>query len=412
LKSHILDPGTGRPTVAAVLEDVRQMLERNDVVGLIYVDLGGGARLEAQHGWQAYDEAVTVAGGALDAARGEGLLLPGDIVAPLAARSDKCVVFVARPAGEVTSEYLSTLGAALRDALGQALSRAGSRVATPQIGVARIHRDPMLRFERAVHRSLDEAMFMSLRSRGLEDERQGRWLDGVIEAESVVTLFQPIVDLRTLAVQAHEVTTHGPEGGLIEEPEALFALAERTGRALIFERLCRRQALLACARSSLGSRQIFLKVSATAVNDPSFAPHGFARELDGTGFTPGNLVIEVEERLAALDRAAFRAALRSLKEQGFRIAIDDMGAGYSSLNSIVEMEPDFLKFDMSLVRHLDRSPIKRGLLETVVGLSTKVQAPVIAEGIETAEELAVIRDLGVPLGQGFHLQAPEPARAS
>src|SRR4051812_30567088 len=95
LKSHIFDPGTGRPTLAAVLEDVRRRLDERDVIGLVYIDVGGGARLEARYGWQAYDERVEAVARALESAREVGLLSEADIVAPMGPHSDKFVVFVA-----------------------------------------------------------------------------------------------------------------------------------------------------------------------------------------------------------------------------------------------------------------------------------------------------------------------------
>ena len=90
-----------------------------------------------------------------------------------------------------------------------------------------------------------------------------------------------------------------------------------------------------------------------------------------------------------------------------------MGAGYASLQALVEVEPDYLKFDISLVRNIDRSPIKRSLLETLVDLSQKIGAKVIAEGIEAETELLALLDLGVVLGQGRFFTAPElvPAEA-
>jgi EAL domain-containing protein (putative c-di-GMP-specific phosphodiesterase class I) len=98
--------------------------------------------------------------------------------------------------------------------------------------------------------------------------------------------------------------------------------------------------------------------------------------------------------------------LRELTRQGFRVAIDDMGAGYSSLQSIVELEPDYLKFDIALVRNIDKSSIKRSLLETLVELSQKIGAQVIAEGIEAESELQTLRELGVSIGQGRFLAPP------
>ena len=83
-----------------------------------------------------------------------------------------------------------------------------------------------------------------------------------------------------------------------------------------------------------------------------------------------------------------------------------MGAGYSSLQALVDVEPDYLKFDISLVRQIDRNVIKRSLLETLVDLSAKIGARVIAEGIEIEPELNTLREMGVPLGQGRYLAPP------
>jgi EAL domain-containing protein (putative c-di-GMP-specific phosphodiesterase class I) len=407
LKSHLFDPATGLPTLAAVLEDARRLIERRASVALAYLDVGGGVRLEARHGWQDYDETVRITATALAGPR------PGipraDIVAVMGARSDKFVLFFGSAAdAPMDLNAAEARATALRDFAAEALAAEGRGETAPLLmGLALVHSDPMLRAERAVHRALDEAMFRSLRRRSVEEERQARWLDTLIHSESIVTVFQPVVALADLQVVGQEVFTHGPEGGLVRDAEALFVLAERTGRAIAFERLCRRQAFVCfSARASRG--KLFLKASPAALNDPDFIQDGLLRELNGTGLAAVDVVVEVQERLAALDRKAFRAALRALKVQGFAIAIDDMGAGYSSLQSIAEMEPDFLKFDMSLVRNLDRNPIKRSLLETVVRLSRSVDAPVVACGIETPGELATIRDMGVPLGQGHYLDPDSP----
>ena len=119
------------------------------------------------------------------------------------------------------------------------------------------------------------------------------------------------------------------------------------------------------------------------------------------------MVLEITERLAPEERQPYQQILRDLKRQGFGVAIDDMGAGYASLQALVEVEPDYLKFDISLVRNIDRNLIKRSLLETLVDLSQKIGAKVIAEGIEAETELAALLDLGVGLGQGRFFTAPE-----
>jgi EAL domain-containing protein (putative c-di-GMP-specific phosphodiesterase class I) len=130
--------------------------------------------------------------------------------------------------------------------------------------------------------------------------------------------------------------------------------------------------------------------------------------VDAEGLRHSQVVLEITERVAVEERQLYRDTLRALKDAGFGIAIDDMGAGYSSLQSIVELEPDYLKFDISLVRNIDRNLIKRSLLETLVDLSEKIGARVIAEGIEARSELDTLREMGVRLGQGPYLAPPAP----
>jgi len=174
------------------------------------------------------------------------------------------------------------------------------------------------------------------------------------------------------------------------------------------ERLCRRQAV-STARHHLGdAAKLFVNTSAAALRDPELAGPGFRSQLEAQGLAAGDFVLEVSERAAAEEPTPHAETLRQLKTRGFGIASDDMGAGYASLQSIVEVEPDYLKVDLSLVRDIHRNSIKQSLLETLVELSQKVGARVIAEAIEAASELAALRGMGVPFAQGRYLAPPSP----
>ncbi len=222
----------------------------------------------------------------------------------------------------------------------------------------------------------------------------------------MITLYQPILDLASRQVIGHEVFTRGAAGGPFEEAERLFALADRTGRLVDLERVSRSRAL-AMARRHLGpGEKLFLNTSYGALRDPEVAGAAFEELVESQGLRHEDVVLEITERVSQEERAPSLQVLHDLKRHGFGIAIDDMGAGYSSLKSIVEMEPDYLKFDVALVRHIDRNLIKRSLLETLVELSGKIGARVVAEGIEEEPEFATLRDMGVPLGQGRFLAPP------
>jgi EAL domain-containing protein (putative c-di-GMP-specific phosphodiesterase class I)/GGDEF domain-containing protein len=413
LKNQVYDANAELPTLAAAVDDIRRLIEDRSVVGFLYLDLGGSSRTETAHGWMAHDELLRGFAHALVGLRRDGTLGPRDLILALSVRSDKFLV-VAAGSGPVAMDEaaLEALAARLRARMAETVpGHLRMLPATPVAfldGHALLQRDPTVRAERALHAALDAAMLMSLRRRNRVEDERAQDLDEIMREGRVETLYQPILDLRDLTLVGHEVFSRGPAGSPFESAETLFALAERTGRLLDFERVCRAQAFSSARRHLRAGIKLFINTSAAALLDPELAGEAFAEHARTYGLEPTDVVLEIAERVAVEERAASSAALRDLKRCGFRLAIDDMGAGYASLHSVVEMEPDFTKFDVALVRHIDRSLIKQSLLETLVELSNKIGAQVIAEGIESESELIALRDLGVFLGRGRYLAAPAP----
>jgi EAL domain-containing protein (putative c-di-GMP-specific phosphodiesterase class I) len=250
-------------------------------------------------------------------------------------------------------------------------------------------------------------MAVSLLEReGIEAVRRDE-LSRMIFEGGVRTVFHPIVRLADGEVIGHEALTR-PVGGIsFDSVEELFAFAESTDLLMDFERLCRRTAVEGAARTpSLGL--LFLNASAGAVEDPDWSAGGMDRLLAQSGMAPADVVIEITERVAIVHHDEFQTALKMFKDRGYRVAVDDMGAGYASLQSLAAIEPDFLKFDTSLVRDIDHSSIKRSLLLSLRQLGDKIKARVIAEGIEREEELQTLIDLGIELGQGYLFHRPRP----
>jgi EAL domain-containing protein (putative c-di-GMP-specific phosphodiesterase class I) len=219
----------------------------------------------------------------------------------------------------------------------------------------------------------------------------------------------PIVRLRDGVVVGHEALTRPMTGGSFDSVEEMFAFAEASELMMEFERLCRRTAIRAAAEvPNLGL--LFLNASAGAVEDPEWSAGSVEQDLAGSHLRPSDVVVEITERVAIVRHDEFQDALKTFKERGYRVAVDDMGAGYASLQSLASIEPDFLKFDVSLVRDIDRSSIKRSLLESLRQLAEKIHARVIAEGVERPEEMQTLLELGIELGQGylFHREEPPP----
>jgi EAL domain-containing protein (putative c-di-GMP-specific phosphodiesterase class I) len=127
-----------------------------------------------------------------------------------------------------------------------------------------------------------------------------------------------------------------------------------------------------------------------------------------SGLDRDRLVVEVTEHAAVEDYEPLQRAIGDLRRRGVRLAIDDAGAGFSSLKHIVRLVPEFIKLDLFLIRDVNDDPVKRAIVAGMIGVASQIGARLIAEGVETAEELRVLTDLGVDSAQGFYLGRPGP----
>jgi EAL domain-containing protein (putative c-di-GMP-specific phosphodiesterase class I) len=143
-----------------------------------------------------------------------------------------------------------------------------------------------------------------------------------------------------------------------------------------------------------------------AIGDPNLRDEGLRANLEKYQIEPENLVIEISERESIENFAIFRELRDAYHELGVRIAIDDAGAGYASLQAVMEIAPDYMKADMALVRGIDTDPPRREVVKGLRGVAERIGAEVIAEGIETEEELRVMRELGIRFGQGYIFGPP------
>ena len=190
------------------------------------------------------------------------------------------------------------------------------------------------------------------------------------------------MDLTEGQIMAWEALSRGPEGSPFHTPDMLFDFAEDVGELTSLERLCRETALRNFGKNCDG-RKLFLNVNPGTLGDPDFSAVDTLRAIEEKGFSPVDIVFEVTERHSIKDLALFHRALDSFRRQGFQVAVDDAGSGYSGLKSIAEIRPDYIKIDMSLIRGIDTNPVKRALLETFVAFSEKIGSKIVAEGIET-----------------------------
>ena len=219
--------------------------------------------------------------------------------------------------------------------------------------------------------------------------------------------FQPIIETRNGGIFGHEALTRIPGSVCFENIADLFPFAEKIGQLYPIETLCRRQAISACPAVLQDRELLFLNINPQILVDPEFASGKTRIMLNERGLEPCNVVLEITERSAIENFATFRDALGHYRSQGYLIALDDLGAGYSSLQSVAELHPDFLKVDRSLISGVHTDPTKWALLETFVTFSKRIGCRIIAEGVETEEEMRTVVQLGVDYVQGFYVARPD-----
>lgn len=408
-KSNLYDKNTGLPTLPIVIDDARKMVEDRGAIGLLLIDLGKQKNFEATYGWQLYDEIIKEFGRILEESRNE-VLSEKDIISISHIRGDEFIIFLSPPSNSSWSEPLLEIQTEkLRNLVRKKMERFSDQRwhsnLTFHTGYASILRDPTTRIERLIQRAITRAKEVSGQEIENEMIRHHIALQRIISQNAIITHFQPIVYLQDLDILGYEALSRGPEDSGFEGTELLFSFAESTNMLLDLERLCRKNALKTARKLNL-DRCLFLNSSAKALQDKDLTPRMLSEYVTELGLRSDRIVLEITERVAIQEWESFKKTLSQFRSHGFRVAIDDMGAGYSSLQAIAELEPDFLKFDISLVRNINENLIKMGLLETLVSLSVKINAQVIAEGIEDQEEFKTLRSLGVHLGQGYFLAVP------
>jgi len=242
--------------------------------------------------------------------------------------------------------------------------------------------------------------FMSDEFREIQEFRS------ILEQENIHTVIQPIVSLKTGVPLGWETLVRGPEGSGFYSPGRLFSFAQKTGASFQLESMCRRQAIKRL-KQLRPSEKLFINLDARSIDDPFLLRGKVFKTMEEHQLNPHNIVFEITERHAIKNFASFRSIIQEYRKKGYLIAVDDAGAGYSSLEAITEIYPDYIKLDMALIRNIDSDPVKQALVETFVQFADKVKCRIIGEGIETESELETLVKLGVDYGQGFLLGRPE-----
>ena len=249
--------------------------------------------------------------------------------------------------------------------------------------------------------------------RSLHDAVKVRTVAQVLARDGLWTCYQPIVRLDGGTVVAHESLVRGPVESALHVPDALFRAADAEGITVQLEEACIQVGLRNWVGRTQGTR-LFLNLSAHALVEivEGRSLTALMLALQAAGISPASLVIEITEHERVTDMPRLLAAAGGLRAHGLRFALDDFGEGRSSLRLWAELRPEIVKIDKYFVKDLDRHAVKVQTLKGIKRFAETFDTALLAEGIETDEELRVVRDLGIELGQGYFLGRPAATMAT
>ncbi|MBK9034137.1 MAG: EAL domain-containing protein [Myxococcales bacterium] len=389
------------------MNEVIAILQRDRAMSCLYVDLAQLERVRVELGVASHAELYERAGHVLDRLRGP-LLRPGDLICRSSDDDAYVCLLSPRDANQVDLERLAT---AVAEAVAAALAPSVRELLRDEprvhVGSARVLSNPMLRHERLVARLVSEAASAARLARERGALRDKAVLQDIILGDALVAVYQPIVSIETGEIFGHEALTRGPRGTRMESPATLFAVADEVDLTFELDRACFRGAL----RRAVGLEPIhrlFVNLLPLSFYDASFIELEVSHLLAAATLTPAHIVFEISERLAIENFAAFRRALAIYTSMGFGVAIDDVGTRHSNLETVMALRPHFIKISDVLTRGVARSTVKREMLRSLAHIADAIDAVIVAEGIETIDDLVALRELGIRYGQGFYMARPGP----
>lgn len=228
----------------------------------------------------------------------------------------------------------------------------------------------------------------------------------IVAQKDIYLLAQPIIDIATGEVRAWEMLTRGPKGSLLESPLQLFSVARQTGmlydlELIVFEKTLNQIQSTGC------TQDIFINFTPITLGHQRFIRDIKKLLAKNKNITPRQITLEITERDAIEGMENFLYNIKVLRMLGFRVAVDDTGAGYASLHSISEIMPDIIKIDRSVIQDIDKNSVKESMLKGLLIIAKEAGSLVVAEGIENKEEALVLSRNKVDLAQGYYYARPD-----
>lgn len=227
----------------------------------------------------------------------------------------------------------------------------------------------------------------------------------ILQGKLLTPVFQPVVSVNQKQIIGYESLIRGPSDSALHSPFNLFETAERCGLHAELEAVCRQATMQRFAELDIPGK-LFINVSPSVLLDSSIEANDILGLIAQFGIHPKAVIIELTEHQPTDDYQIMREAVAHYRRMGFEIALDDLGAGYSGLRLWSELHPEYVKIDKHFIQGLHRDAVKLNFVRSIQSMATAMHCKVIAEGIETEDELQAIVNIGISLAQGFYFARP------
>jgi len=231
-------------------------------------------------------------------------------------------------------------------------------------------------------------------------------LDKLIKKKQITTLFQPIINLQDGSIFAYEALSRGPEESYLHMPEALFMVARKYNRLYALDCVCREKSIANFNALNL-SGQLSINIDPYSLMDPDFETGQTLSLLKKIGIPNERVILELTEHSRTDCYDELSQAVAHYRAMGFSIALDDLGAGYSNLRLMIELEPEYIKLDKYYISELPNNKKAHEFVKLIVNLASEIDCKVIAEGIESEADLDFVRGLSIDYAQGYLLGRPK-----
>jgi len=397
------------------LPEIERRFDRLGVLGLMLFPVPELEEVERTRGVDARRKVLEILASIISEV-GRERLEPDDLVALGEHGSNEVVVLLFREhrGGRFYRQELPGFDQSVR----QALSRSGGKAFYPLLrrppevasGLAVALRNPKVGIDSQIGRAIREARAdADLNRRILDRTRRSEFLELLLDRR-VTSVYEPIVDVKTRTVFGYEALARGPADSELRAPTVLFQVAEREDLIFELDCLCRASGLEGAVDFPSGTK-LFLNIRPTTIHDPNFRAEKLIGTLAKCQLQPSDVVFEISEQETIQDFETFLEIRDYYRGLGFQIALDDTGAGYAGLESMIRLSPEFIKIDRAFVSGVDVDPVRQELLGALQSVAGRTGARIIGEGLDTLEELETLAELGIELGQGWLCGKPTPLRA-